>query len=354
MNDSKMSRESRDEALERILAETAKNPYEQRRAVRPSTRSTTNSLERNRSVNTHEKRANLKSTNENVFQTLTESQKAEEAKARAAKKIEDIKNAKKIQKKTIQPNEKLAEVNMLPDNKDEFFKLENYTEKKDFETSVFQLSNTKKAENELILDQEYNEVERKTEAETMTLNDFLDIFESVLTVILVVMMIFTYIIRVAVVDGESMSPTLESSDKLIVRSIAYKPDNGDVVVINNEGAHLISESKKVVETDGLEKSIVKRIIAVGGQTVDIDFEKGVVTVDGKQLDETYISEPTTRDEFAFTYPLTVPEGYIFAMGDNRNLSKDSRHPEIGLIPEDNVVGKVVFRIFPFDKFGGID
>lgn len=341
MSDSKMQRESREDALERILAETAKNPYTPKRQVRPADSSAAKLAERPVS---HEKAVPKNSPQRNVSQPLTEKQKAEDAKARAARKIEEIKRTKEKIEKTQQFKAPVAE-------------------KAKSSTAVHQRAAEKKPHivpkktDDSI--SEYFEPERLEakpipETHTITLDDILDIAESAIAVILVVVMFFTYIIRIAVVDGKSMSPTLETNDKLIVRSIGYTPEDGDVVVINNENTHLISESGKVVEGEGLEKVIVKRVIATGGQTIDIDFENGIVTVDGKELDEKYISEPTTRDEYAFTYPLTVPDGYVFVMGDNRNLSMDSRHPEIGLVSEDSIVGKAVLRFYPFGKFGGID
>lgn len=320
MSDNKIQRESREDALERILAETAKNPYTPKRPVRPANRSAARPV-------SHEKPVPQSSET----RPLTEAQKAEEAKARAARKIEEIKRSNEQNEKTQQFD---APVNI----------------RREKEPVII----PEKTVNTDIRQPEYIQSGEISQSEKFTLEDVLELVEYAIAVILIVVMFFTYIIRIAVVDGKSMSPTLETDDKLIVRSIGYTPEDGDIVVINNQNTHLISESGKVIEGEGLEKRIIKRVIATGGQTIDIDFESGTVTVDGKQLDETYLSEPTTRDEYAFTYPLTVPEGYIFVMGDNRNISMDSRHPEIGLVPEDDVIGKAVFRIYPFGKFGGID
>ena len=98
------------------------------------------------------------------------------------------------------------------------------------------------------------------------------------------------------------------------------------------------------------------MIAVGGQTVDIDFEAGDVYVDGEKLSESYITGLTHLDEGAFTgqYPITVPDGYIFVLGDNRGVSKDSRSIEIGLIAESAVNGKVMLRISPLENFGFVN
>jgi len=151
-----------------------------------------------------------------------------------------------------------------------------------------------------------------------------------------------------------MVPTLEDGDRIIVSALGYTPENGDVVVIDGRSSYLLSEDGRIVEKDGLGKSIVKRVIAKGGQTVDFNFETGEVFIDGKVQNEPYIKEITHRDEYAFDYPLEIPQGYVFVLGDNRNLSKDSRHPDVGLVSEEEIIGEAVMRIFPFGKFGGIE
>lgn len=162
--------------------------------------------------------------------------------------------------------------------------------------------------------------------------------ETIITAFFVVILIFTFLLRIAVVNGESMLPTLQDKDRLIVSYLFYTPKNGDIVIVN-------------CDNPALDKVIVKRVIATAGQTVDIDFESGEVKVDGTVLKEDYIKDLTRLDEGGHNYPVTVPEGCIFVMGDNRMNSKDSRSPEVGFVPLDDVLGKVVLRIFPFTSIG---
>jgi signal peptidase I len=185
------------------------------------------------------------------------------------------------------------------------------------------------------------------------IDDFADMAESVIYAVFLVLLVFTFLFRIATVEGSSMVPTLEENDRLVVSNIMYEPKQGDIVIINSEKAHLFSDSSQteVIETEGLEKRIVKRVIATEGQKLDIDFELGIVYIDDVQIYESYIADLTTYDEKAFEYPITIPEGYIFVMGDNRLRSKDSRHPDIGLVSKDDVVGHVILRISPFEKFG---
>ncbi len=119
----------------------------------------------------------------------------------------------------------------------------------------------------------------------------------------------------------------------------YRPTPGDVVVI--------------VQPESDTPAIIKRIIAVEGQTVDINFSFGTVTVDGQVLEEDYINEPTymKRD---VDFPVTVPQGCVFVMGDNRNRSLDSRDSSIGMVDQRYILGKAVFRLFPFQKIGLIE
>ena len=151
--------------------------------------------------------------------------------------------------------------------------------------------------------------------------------------VLAVVLVFTFLIRLIGVDGHSMVPTLQNGDRLLVLSSLLDNDYeyGDIVVLREESF--------------LEEPIVKRVIATEGQTVDIDFEAGIVYVDGQVLDEPYINEPTYMEE-GTEFPLTVPEGCIFVMGDNRNHSSDSRDSRLGTVDTRCVLGKAVFLAFP--------
>nr|MDE5741001.1 signal peptidase I [Oscillospiraceae bacterium] len=159
------------------------------------------------------------------------------------------------------------------------------------------------------------------------------------------------IMRIANVDGESMLPTLVDGDRLIVSHIMYTPKAGDIVIVNSENGNVYGENNQITKVDGLGKVIVKRVIAVGGQTVDIDFNTGEVKVDGTVLTEDYIQDLTKQDEGGHRYPVTVPEGYVFVMGDNRMNSTDSRSTLVGFVDEEDILGKVVLRVFPFDSIG---
>ena len=132
-----------------------------------------------------------------------------------------------------------------------------------------------------------------------------------------------------------MVPTFHEGDKVVISNLFYEPEQGDVVVLR--------------KLQFQEEPIIKRVIATEGQIVDIDFETGLVFVDGEPLNEPYIAEPTyTRLDFDGM--LTVPEGHVFVMGDNRNHSNDSRDASIGCVDERYILGKVLVRLFPISSF----
>lgn len=151
--------------------------------------------------------------------------------------------------------------------------------------------------------------------------------------VLAVVLLFTFVIRLIGVDGSSMEPTLKHGDKLLVLSSLLYDDYqyGDIVVLRKDTF--------------LREPVVKRVIATENQTVDIDFDTGSVYVDGELLEEDYINDLTYTDE-GMEFPLTVPEGSIFVMGDNRNHSTDSRDTRLGTVDARYVIGKAVVLVMP--------
>ena len=166
-----------------------------------------------------------------------------------------------------------------------------------------------------------------------------EIFSWIMTFVIAIilaLLIRTFIFEVVQVKQSSMYPTLVEDERLICVKIGYKfssPKRGDIVVIK------IDEN-----TD-----YVKRIIACGGEKIKIENSK--VYINGKELVEEYLEENLIYDDFS---EVTVPEGCYFVMGDNRPGSKDSRDNSVGFIAKENIVGKVVFRLFPFDRFGKVN
>ena len=153
--------------------------------------------------------------------------------------------------------------------------------------------------------------------------------------LIICVVIFAFFIRLIDVRGTSMNPTLNNNDKMLVSGLFYEPKVGDVVVFKKD------------EYDP-ERALVKRVIAVEGQVINMDFDRGIVYVDGVPLEEDYIMEPTTN-KIDFIGPQTVPEGCVFVMGDNRNASTDSRKKEIGMVDTRLILGRAYAVVYPLSQ-----
>ncbi len=171
-----------------------------------------------------------------------------------------------------------------------------------------------------------------------------DLMDNLIAALLVLMVLFCFLFRLVGVDGKSMNDTLADKDRLILQTAFYTPSRGDIVVIYQES-----------EPD---KPLIKRVIAAGGDSLRLDVENDAVylktagTDEWVKLDEPYVHYPLAwgilwedSDE------VTVPEGHIFVMGDHRNNSRDSRYESVGFVPEEDVIGRAIFRVAPLDSFG---
>lgn len=177
---------------------------------------------------------------------------------------------------------------------------------------------------------------------TKNYNGFLSYLHDLVVLVAGVLLVFSLLFRVIVVSGPSMNSTLIDGDWILLLSNVFysEPTSGDIIVASKDSFD-----------DG--KPIIKRVIATEGQTVDIDFAAGIVYVDGVALVENYTNTPTNTSG-GVQFPLTVSEGCIFVMGDNRNVSKDSRSTQIGLIDKREVLGKALFIFLPGNDQGRED
>lgn len=198
---------------------------------------------------------------------------------------------------------------------------------------------------------EYNNLPQADETDTpeeprrpgAELYDWLQLF---LGCVVAAVVLFNCVARLTRVDGSSMDHTLEHGEIMLIWSLGYTPKQGDIVVLNKTPVLLPGWPEP--------RAIVKRVIATGGQTVDIDYDAGAVYVDGQLLDEPYLPEemylpgPTMQGTH-----WEVPEGSVFVMGDNRNHSTDSRDIQLGPIDTDYILGKAVLALWPMERFGTV-
>lgn len=197
------------------------------------------------------------------------------------------------------------------------------------------------------------------------IKDLIEIAESTIITVFIIVLVFTYILHPVNIVGRSMVPTLnqnynserearKETDKVFMNTLFFNIKYGDILVIDKDKNYLLDSNGKVCEPEydtPIGECIIKRVIAVGGQTVEI--RDGEVYVDGKLLDEPYIAANSyTEDLGAFEgqYPITVPEGYYFVMGDNRNHSTDSRARSVGFVKRDQIYGKAIIKYSPIEEF----
>lgn len=200
---------------------------------------------------------------------------------------------------------------------------------------------------------EYNDLPQEPEEETeeeqprrpgADLYEWLQMF---LGCVVAAVVLFNCVARLARVDGDSMNNTLQDGEIMLIWDLGYTPKQGDIVVLNKTSVLLPGWTEP--------RAIVKRVIAVGGQTVDIDYAAGLVYVDGRPLDEPYLPEEMYLPAGPGMQQThwEIPEDSVFVMGDNRNHSTDSRDIQLGPIDTDYILGKAVLALWPADRFGAV-
>ena len=162
--------------------------------------------------------------------------------------------------------------------------------------------------------------------------------ECIASAVILVVLLSTFVFRLITVDGASMMNTLQDGNRVVISHLFYQPAQDDIVVFSTH-------------VDG-NQTFIKRIIATEGQTVDIDYESDTIYIDGVP----YADGHAAQDMYAIgdiAFPVTVPDGCVFVMGDNRNHSKDSRFSDVGMIATDQILGRLIVRIYPFDVLGAV-
>lgn len=218
----------------------------------------------------------------------------------------------------------------------------NDTEPLDSDSSEFINENNETLEG---TDEQLSPLGEKKSSFISVLMDYTEIFVFSLCFVI---LFFSFVVRLCTVIGPSMNNTLTAGEKLLVSDVLYEPERYDIIVFHQTGEYL-------------NEPVVKRVIALGGETIDIDFTTWTVNVTDKEgktftLDESYMYLDRNSPLLTSTlsYPYEVPEGMLFVMGDNRNHSSDSRGNAIGLVDERRVLGKVILRLTPIDKFGSVE
>jgi len=190
-------------------------------------------------------------------------------------------------------------------------------------------------------DKDYDDIDFEAEDKAVRVRmELYDWLQCIVTALICGVLIFIFIARTIGVEGNSMQQTLHPHDRVIMSNLMYIPKSGDIVVFRSPSAKFA------------DVPLVKRIIATAGQTIDIDFSSGSVYVDGVLRDEPYINTPTTT-KHDFDGPITIPKGFIFVMGDNRNSSTDSRDDAVGLVDTRYILGKVLLVLIPGEDDDGV-
>ncbi len=239
------------------------------------------------------------------------------------KDIKDLNTEDWFSNEKINIDEAITNVETEPE--EEVVVLDNENEKKNFNINL--------GEEEIIDNKEESAKKSTSKKIALVLYDAVSI---VLSSIIIIAVVFTFVFRLVSVEGDSMTNTLQDNDYLLA-AIKTEYEQGDIIVITQDTY--------------FHEPLIKRVIAKGGQTVDINYQTGEVSVDGKVLDEPYVRENYILEKGDYRdFPYTVPEGHLFCMGDNRNGSTDSRSTLVGPIDERAVLGKAIVRVLPFGDF----